>query len=355
MDKLQFTIEVKASTDPKTNIVCLTTIGTPDGRNYSIPVEYQRLADHKELLATNIIKNVVKVLKVRHHSRKVWINLTEELRQIYLDDSNNVVINDHYPAEVIEQQITPTNGENKGKNLKKLTEKFVIEKFTGKNSNAIQWLDTFENECTRLEIDKDIERIEVLRLFLEGSVIDWYNSMLIRNTLTSEWNIWKENFCETYANKGWSLIRYAILYKYISGSLLDYALKKERILLEMNKTIDDCTIINLIAVGLPEFITDKINRKKLNTPKDLFTELGSLEHLMKKKSTRRNTQDNPEKKQQKQPCRICEKKGKPNRYHLESTCWYKTNEKDAKDKNQIKFVNNAEIETELFESIPKNL
>lgn len=134
--------------------------------------------------------------------------------------------------------------------------------------------------------------------------------------------------------------------------MLDYALKKERILLEMNKAIDNSTLIDLIAVGLPEFITDKINRKNLNTPKDLYTELGSLEHLIKKKSTNK---ENPEKKQQKHPCKICEKKGKMNRYHPESTCWFKTNEKDGKDKNQIKVVNNTEIESELVETNTKNL
>lgn len=169
-------------------------------------------------------------------------------------------------------------------------------------------------------MEEDSEKIEALRLFLEGSATDWYSSMLIRYTLTSEWGIWKENFYETCTNKGWSLIRYAILFKYINGSLLDYALKKERILLEMNKTIDNSTLINLIAVGLPEFITDKISRKKLNSPKDLFTELGSLEYLVKRKTTNKNTKENPERKQQKEPCKICEKKGKMNRYHPESIC-----------------------------------
>lgn len=166
--------------------------------------------------------------------------------------------------------------------------------------------------------------------------------------------MWKENFCETYADKGWIPIRYAILYKYINGSLLDYALKKERILLEMNKTIDNSTLIDLIAVGLPEFIADRINRQKLHTTSDLFNELGSLEHLMKRRTTNKNTKENLEKKQQKNPCKICEKKGKMNRYHPESTCWYKVNERDGKDKNQIKFINNAEIESELVDTNPKN-
>lgn len=357
MEKLQFTFQVKASTDPKTNIVCVTTIGTPDGRNYKVPTEFQNITEHKELVKNSIVKNIIKTLKVRHQSRKVWIKLTEKLGE-YLDDSGNVILSDYYPEEIstedIEEQPIRSRNEQTNRNLKKITDNFVIEKFSSKNCNAVQWLNTFENECTRLQINKDEERIEVLRLFLEGSVIDWYNSMLIRNTLMSEWNIWKDNFTDTYADKGWSSIRYAILYKYVNGSLLDYALKKERMLLGMNNTIDDCTMINLIAVGLPEFIMDRINRKKLSKPRDLFTELGSLEHLMKKKNTSKNMKNNAEKEQQKRPCTICERKGKPNRYHPESTCWYKA-EKDAKDKNQIKCVNNVEIETELFETIPKNL
>lgn len=44
-----------------------------------------------------------------------------------------------------------------------------------------------------------------------------------------------------------------------------------------------------------------------------------------------------------------------NRYHPESTYWFKTNEKDGKDKNKIKVVNNTEIESELVETNTKNL
>lgn len=355
MDKLQFQFVIKEASDRKTNMMCITSIGTPQGKTYEVPLDRQRLADHKGLLETDAVRRIKNTLRLRHESRKIWISLTKELRQCYLDEEDNVLMGDYYLEEIIDNpQSTTTSGEKKCNNLNKLTEKFVIQKFTGKNSNGTQWLDNFESECTRLDIKKDSEKIEALRLFLEGSATDWYNSMLIRNTLTSKWSTWKENFCETYTNKGWSLIRYAILYKYINGSLLDYALKKERILLETNKAIDNSTLIDLIAVGLPEFITDRINRKNLNTPKDLFTELGSLEHLIKKKSTNRDTKENQEKKQQKHPCKICEKKGKMNRYHPESTCWFNTHEKDGKDKNQIKVVNNTEIESELVETNTKN-
>lgn len=353
MMKLQFQFTVKAAKDGKSNMVCLTSIRTPRDETYSIPEKYQYIGEHEELMNTEPFKKVKTTLKTRHQTRKVWITMNEHLKKCYMDEDENLLFKE-YLLEEITDKLQTTLPDNERKNLKKLTEKFVIEKFTGKNANGIQWLGIFENECNRLDIQEDTEKIEILKLFLEGSSMDWYNSMLIRHTLVSEWRRWKQNFCETYADKGWTLIRYAILYRYINGSLLDYALKKERILLEMNKTIDNSTLIDLIAVGLPEFIADRINRQKLNTTSDLFNELGSLEHLIKRRITNKNNKENLEKKQQKNPCKICEKKGKMNRYHPESTCWYKVNERDGKYKNQIKFINNAEIESELLNTNPKN-
>lgn len=47
--------------------------------------------------------------------------------------------------------------------------------------------------------------------------------------------------------------------------------------------------------------------------------------------------------------------GKKNRYHPEHSCWFKTKEKDEADKrNQIKYVNSSEIETELQDIDKKN-
>ncbi|KAF2895857.1 hypothetical protein ILUMI_10320 [Ignelater luminosus] len=82
----------------------------------------------------------------------------------------------------------------------------------------------------RLGIVDDIEEIEILWLFLEDSCIDWYSSMLKKLLLDSEWIRWKEFFCETYADKSWTLVRYAISFKYIADSLLEYALKKETLI-----------------------------------------------------------------------------------------------------------------------------
>lgn len=47
------------------------------------------------------------------------------------------------------------------------------------------------------------------------------------------------------------------------------------------------------------------------------------------------------------------KKGKTNRFHPEALCWFKENGSNGKEKNQIKFVNNAEIEAELSDTEKK--
>lgn len=96
----------------------------------------------------------------------------------------------------------------------------------------------FDKECERFGVTRDEEKIEIFRLFLEKSCLDWYNSMMIKFTLQSEWTEWKQNFCETYTNKGWSTSRYVLSFKYQAGSLLEYAIKKEKLLLEMRKSID---------------------------------------------------------------------------------------------------------------------
>lgn len=379
MEKLRFEFVVRASEDGKTNLA-VTTITTANEKTYAIPEKYQPVEQHKELMSTNTYKKVKSTLQEKHQTRKVWINLSEKLSRAYLDDDGNLQFKDYLLEELtagpkseqeasgitegmltkILEQFSNKKAENDtGENLRKVSEKFVLEKFTNKSSSVTQWVELFERECDRLGVQKDEEKIEILRLFLEGSSLDWYSSMLIKLTLDSAWEIWKENFCETYADKGWSPIKYAISFKYINGPLLDYALKKERILLEMNKSMDKTTLIDLIAIGLPDFVIDKIDREKLKETETLFNELRSLEHLVKKNTyekKKHTNQKSKEKRQEKIPCKICEKIGKKNRYHPEHMCWFKTNENDKTDKkNQIKYVNSSEIEAELNDLKQKNL
>ena len=139
-------------------------------------------------------------------------------------------------------------------------ENFILDNFERNKMSANQYLQTYESECHRMSINSDIERIEVLRLFSDDAGKDWFNSLIIRHNLNSEWKTWKDSFLQTFTDKGWSFVTYALDYKYFTGSILKDAIKKERLLLESNKNIDNRTLIDLIASGLPTFIRKRINR-----------------------------------------------------------------------------------------------
>jgi len=62
-------------------------------------------------------------------------------------------------------------------------------------------------------------------------------------------------------------------------------LKKERLLLESNKNIDNRTLVDLIANGLPTFIRNRINRQDTKSTNDLFNELGKHDDIITKNPT----------------------------------------------------------------------
>lgn len=53
-------------------------------------------------------------------------------------------------------------------------------------------------------------------------------------------------------------------------------------MLEVRKTIDPGTLVDIIAAGIPTFIMDKIDREAILETQDLFNEIGNLEHLVNK-------------------------------------------------------------------------
>jgi len=367
MEKLRFDFTIRGTADGKSNILCLTSIGTTDGRFFGFSEEHQPVNLHTELIKTQAFAKVKNSLKKRHQSRKIWIGLSEALTKVYLDEEENLQFGDYYLEEIIEKKTTASEPSASDETMKKILEKlmedrqqkseiknlgkmakdFMLEKFTGKTSNAYQWINEFEKECERFEINEDRKKIEIFKFFLEKACLDWYSCMLIKLTVHSGWEEWKKNFCETFANKGWTPIRYALSFKFQTGSLLDYAIKKEKLLLEVRKSIDTGTLIDLIAFGLPNFISDRIDRETLNETADLYNEIGKLEHLVNKNKfeIKKNKTDNTK---EKTPCKICKDSNKGTRYHPESACWFK--EKESKIKN----VNNAVLETELNRNEQKN-
>ncbi|XP_064292390.1 uncharacterized protein LOC135309834 [Plodia interpunctella] len=374
MEKLQFKFTLLPGSDGKSNVYSITSITTKDNKVYAIPEEFQAVGHHKEIIKTSAYNKVKNSLKKRFQTRRVWITMTQELAGIYLDEDGNVQFGDQFLEEIIEEEVAQKNESgtleklfekfiettqaNRQQSLKSIAEKFVLEKFTSKNANANLWIDIFEKECLRCEVTSDEKKIETLRLFLDKTCADWYSSMIMKLSFKSEWSIWKSKFCETFANKGWNPVTYALFFKYKDGSLLEYAIKKEKLLLEMRPSIDTGTLTDLIAAGLPEFILNKIDREILKDTMDLFNELNKHEHSMNKRNfvAKRNygNQKSYVKTETKIPCKICEKLNKGSRYHSENLCWFKEKEEEKIKKNSIRHVNNSVIEAELNEADQKN-
>lgn len=378
MEKLKFEFAVKAAEDPKSNVICITSLIDSDKNIFLIPEQLQPVKLHDAVIKTQTFLKVRATLQKRHEKRQAWITLSPELRDTYMDEDGNMQFKGYLLEEVPHQeqhQVVPyetatqaltkalerfsdIKNEPKLPNLKRLSELLVIEKFSKKTSSVTQWMAIFESECTRIGLDEDTKKIQVFRLFLDDFCQDWYNSMLIKCTVDSEWNLWKTNFCETFVSKGWSPIRYAFLYRYKQGSLLEYALKKERLLLEINKSIDKPTLIDLIVVGLPNFIGDELDRNKLKETGDLFNTIRGLEHLINKRIVEHKGADSENKIKAKnfkdRPCKICEKEKRGTRFHSESVCWFKNKDTEREKKEPIRSVNNSELEWSLNEIEPKN-
>lgn len=376
MEKLRFEFSLLPASDGKTNIYSVTSIITSENKTYAIPDELQAAGHHKKLMKTAVFNKVKNSLIKRYQTIKVWIPMTKELTETYVDEDGNLQFGDQFLEELEQEQLSVSqrkesgtleklfeklveNTQAKGQHsVKNIADKFVIEKFTSENSDAKQWIDIFEKECIRLEVTTDEKRIEILRLFMDKSSVDWYSSMIMKLTINSEWSTWKEKFCESFANKGWNPVTNALSFKYRDGSLLDYAMRKERLVLEMRKSIDINTLVDLIAAGLPEFILNKIDRESLQDTSDLFNELNKYEHIVNKKNNfgrrnSRNTETN-RKNENKSFCKICAGLNKGTRYHPENSCWFRTKEDTKVKKNFIRHVNNSVIEAELNETNQKN-
>lgn len=369
MEKLQFEFTLLPGGDGKSNIISITKIVTSDEKVFTIPEMLQSASHHKEIMKSSAFAKVKNSLKKRYQVRRVWLTMAEELKKTYVDEDGNLQFGDQYLEELEEESLQvhqkeDTLGrlmvklmEDKQQSLKNIAEKFVIEKFCSKNTNASQWIEVFEKECLRFDVTTDEKKIEILRLFMDKTCVDWYSSMIIKLTMNSEWSTWKNKFCESFANKGWNPVTYALLFRYKDGSLLDYAMRKEKLLLDMRRSIDTGTLIDLVASGLPEFILNKIDREGLQDTVDLFNEVNKYEHMVnKKRFMNKRTFGNAEhnKNEDKNPCKICEKLNKGTRYHPEATCWFKTKEGEKFKRNAIKHVNNSVIETEINENDQKN-
>lgn len=327
---------------------------------FSLPDQLKELNLHKELLAVKtIVSSKNSITKVGGY-RKIAIGFKPELKKQYLDGEENFCINDHYLEEYeldsaaaicrdlgeiktsneiflinrikeLENRISITNEIN----LSEVEQKFLLSKFNGKQE-ASAWITSFEKECIRFKILDGSTRIEALKLFVDGNVKDWYSSNLIKLPLT-DWEPWKNSFLLVYGKKNWTVIRKAFNYKYVFGSMIDFVLKKERLLLEADKDMSEMYRIYQIVYNLPLEIQDKIDREKIETIADLISKLKRFNdsYTVNKKINEKKCDENKKNtetdkktivkssKIDRKPCNICEGLGYKNRYHPADVCRYK--------------------------------
>lgn len=336
--KFQFISE--AGADSKSTVIKVKTIQLAGQEEvFLFPQEKRTSAYHTQLFNTTVVKNVVKSLKTRNKFRNVLVTLTEELQNIYLDEEGNVVLNEEYLEEVTTTSTDITNTSVLERSSRSLAKDMVLEKFNGENFKATTWLSMFVQECKRVGINQN-KYAETLRLFLEKSALDWFNVSLKQNSLNNNWEIWNNAFIDTFSVQSWTDVAYAYDYQYLNGSLLEYALKKRNLLLEVNESMTLNTQIDLIVIKLPKFLQNRLERKSILTMEDLMSKLKHFGNL----SIKKNDKDSDKISKQNKPCAICEKLGYKDRFHPEQRCRLKDKQISSPKNDKIKIINNVDSE-----------
>lgn len=369
MSKYQLLIVAEASsTTEKTTVLNLKRIKAADEETwYSFPDEFQNIRNHKWIADFPSIKSAVSSIKSRGQFRNVNVILSSELEKIYKDEAGNFVFNQYMLEEFqsspsIQSSEASTGylelvaslnkiAEKKDDSLKEIMNHFLIEKFSTRNKNVEAWVDSFEKEANRFFL-KGSKLIEAFRLCLDTSMSDWFLNTQRKLGVETAWNTWKEDLISTFSDLSWKPIRFAYNFRYLHGSYVDFVVKKERMLLDLDHKIPENIKLNLIVLGLPTQIQNSLDRSSVSTVRDLIKKVKKSEGENPKPSYNFEGTSTSEKFSQsaaiaklstvKKPCSICEKNGKGTRYHPEKSCWFR-----EKMLGAVKMVNNVEIESDL--------
>nr|XP_033199512.1 uncharacterized protein LOC117161869 [Bombus vancouverensis nearcticus] len=225
-------------------------------------------------------------------------------------------------------------------NKKKEEINFSIKQFDG-TQKVTDWISEYEEECRKYKIKSDEEKVKGLKKYLEKTAAKWYQTNLLKAE-GYNWEDWKDAFLKTFNNKGWYAIRYAYNCKYASGSFIEYALEKERLMLEVKRKMAEDVRIHLIVIGLPIDIQDKIEREIVQSTNDLMGILGQYEDQRKRKETQEkkvNLDKNANPPSKKRPCTVCEALNFPGRFHPVELCRNRSRNAQKKPKQ----VNSLEL------------
>lgn len=324
---------------------------------YLVPEEFKDISVHTALSNKKTIKNAMFAIKNQKGYRTVAVKIDEDIQKEYFDEANNVCFRELPLEECVPRSISrvpeteQTELESRIRELEnqlnlnlkqdeiklhQIEKKFVLEKFEKNQSDPKEWLSRFEEECSRFQINSDCGKIQALRFFVSGPAKDWFEINLKKIGINGHWESWKESFLNVFVDKGWDIVRKAFNYKYLGGSLIDYALTKERLCLEVEPRGTELSRINHIVFGLPKEAQEELDRENITALEDLYVELRKLEDSFSRKkkenpsSLRLNQPSGPKpfkrdefqqkNEIQRKPCSICVALGFPNRYHLLTEC-----------------------------------
>ena len=312
---------------------------------YILPREYRNIEKHQDLMSNITVRNAINGIKPINGYRKVNIIINDEIKKQYFDEADNLCYKG-IPLEEINQDSDNTNTlmkkveelelklEQKNSKLKGIENSFILEKFNRKRHNATEWITKFEKECSRHDIFNEEHKIETLRFFLEDTARLWYD-LNLKNYELTQWIEWKNSFQRYFTDNSWTTVRHAYNYKYMGGSIIDYLLIKEKLCIEIEPNLTIQSKINLIVMGLPIKLQDKLDKEEITIEK-LTKELKKINNSFtgeqKTWELKKNEEPNNWKKEEfkkvlgvdKKPCVVCEKIGLKNRYHPVQKCWNKS-------------------------------
>lgn len=327
---------------------------------YVFPPKFMHHSHHKELFANSTVSNGIKgIAKVRN----VRVTLPDDLAKLYFDEEENAVFSgcfldekspdvqeknesgDAMNDKLIEilQKLTtapkhdlqPTSKLTSESDLNGIEKRMSLQVYSGRQK-ADEWLANFEAECSRCKVIDSVAKVKCMRLFLSGTAAEWHQATSKKLSET-EYDQWKSSFRTVFTDRGWANVTYAYSFKYVAGSLVEYALKKEGLLLDVEKAMSETSRICHIVVGLPRNVVEKIDRDQIKSTDQLINELRRFEPTGGQKREERPKKDEraremPLEKSRassvvanadrnaKEPCYKCAAIGRPNLTHPPRLC-----------------------------------
>ncbi len=219
------------------------------------------------------------------------ITLNPDLKKLYVDEEGNFIFKDYLLAETKFASTNPAQPEStmdeliasfskvvsdKQESVKDIMKHFLIEKLSPKNKNVESWCEMFEKESSRFNLTGQ-RQIEIFKSCLDPSMEDWFSVNQRRLPSSAQWTDWKAKLIVTFGDSSWKPIRQAFNFRYLSGSYIDFAVKKEKLLLELDRQLTDLMILDLIVVGLPPHIQNSLNRNSIKSIDSLHNKLKKFE------------------------------------------------------------------------------